>query len=111
MQPDLIEMIWPEFFAKQRAQGQAEAGIPSDVADLLSGETPLEEGAVPAPDAGPPATTAEEPVDDAARAEEINRALNEPSDGDGAFIETEGQTEASKGGKVPPGGTMPPRPR
>lgn len=112
MSPALIESIYPEFFVKQRAEGQAEAGIPSDVADLLNGGTPVPgDTAESAPGAVPTGPVAEEPLDDAARAEEINRVLNEPSDGSGEFIETEGQTEASRGGKVPPGGTMPPRPR
>lgn len=33
----LIEAINPEFFRKQRAEGQSNSGVPSDVADILSG--------------------------------------------------------------------------
>lgn len=109
MTPALIESINPAFFASKRAEGQAEAGIPSDVANLLDGGTGTE-----APPTGPAPTAAPtpEPVDEVARAEEVNSLLmNGPSTGTGEFRETEGQTRASNGGEPPQGGTMPPRPR
>lgn len=112
MTPALIESINPGFFAAQRAAGQAEAGIPADVSQLLDGGTPTETsdpGAAPAP--GPTAETTNLQPTDETRAEEINNALNGPSDGTGSFEETEGQTRASNGDKPPQGGTMPPRPR
>jgi hypothetical protein len=107
MSPALIEMINPEFFAKARAEGQDAAGIPADVAQLLEGGTATE---TPAPAEAP--APAAEPVDEAAREEEINSLLmNAPSNGAGEFTETAGQTRAANGGRVSPGGTMPPRPR
>jgi hypothetical protein len=108
MSPALIEMINPEFFTAARAAGQDAAGIPSDVAQLLDGGTGTTEAA-PAEAAPAP----EEPVD-VDRETEINdalNALNAPSDGSGQFTETVGQTDSTRGGKVPQGGAMPPRPR
>jgi hypothetical protein len=114
MSPALIEMLDPEFFAKARQSGQDAAGIPSDVAQLLEGgtgvesPTPAAEGAPAAPAA--PGAVTEQPTDPS-RAEEINRALNAPSDGAGEFLETEGQAESTDGGDLSRGGSMPPRPR
>jgi hypothetical protein len=94
--------------------GQDAAGIPSDVAQLLEGgtgvesPTPAAEGAPAAPAA--PGAVTEQPTDPS-RAEEINRALNAPSDGAGEFLETEGQAESTDGGDLSRGGSMPPRPR
>lgn len=105
MQAALIESLNPKFFAKLRAEGRGAAGIPDDVAQLLDGGAP----GGPAPTESVPETPPAQP--DPARAEEINKALNEPSDGTGAFTETEGQASSTNGGKVPPGGAMPPRPR
>lgn len=114
MSPALIEMIYPEFFAKLRQAGQAEAGIPPDISQLLEGGPGLESapGSAPASEATPVGDTgADLQPTDAARAEEINNALNGPSDGAGEFEETAGQTRSSNGGELPRGGTMPPRPR
>lgn len=115
MSPALIESIDPAFFADARKAGQEAAGIPDDVAQLLQGEEAQVE---PPPAVGDTAGTdttlesVERMPTNGARAEEINRAiLNAPSDGAGQITETEGQTEAANGGRVPPGGTMPPRPR
>jgi hypothetical protein len=115
MSPQLIEMIDPEFFDAARAAGRGAAGIPDDVAQLLDGGVPSAEGAAPttetAPEAAPVAPAAPAGDLDPVRAEEVNRLLNEPSDGSGEFTETEGQTEADGGGELGRGGTMPPRPR
>lgn len=136
MSPVLIESLNKSFFEKARSQGQANAGIPSDVAQLLQGETPTP-GAAPdeVPDAAAPPPEPEAPEEPSPssedtpaglngvetqpttpeRGEEIEEVLqqrmNAPSDGSGEFTETEGQTEERSGGRVRPGGTMPPRPR
>jgi hypothetical protein len=109
MSPALIESINPSFFAKERQAGQAEAGIPEDVSQLLNGGTPSAEAA-PATPAAPPASTPAPPIDPN-RAEEIDKILNAPSDGTGSITETEGQARSTSGGELPSGGTMPPRPR
>jgi hypothetical protein len=119
MSPALIESLNPAFFQKERQAGQDAAGIPSDVAQLLNGgppvpgdtATPAADGAAPASETVAPAEPASTPPLDPARADEINRALQGPSDGTGDFIETEGQDEATSGGELSRGGTMPPRPR
>ena len=119
MSPALIESINPAFFAKIRQAGQEAAGIPDEVQQLLFNEggatAPADEdGAAPAPAPAPaPAATAPAPLQpyDPERAEEINRSLNEPSDGTGQFTETEGQTRSTSGDELSRGGTMPPRPR
>lgn len=120
MSPALIEMINPEFFAKERQAGQAEAGIPGDIAQLLDGGSgltdapaaPAADGAAPAPTTVPDAGPADAPPPlDQERADAINQALQGPSDGAGEFTETTGQTEAQSGGELQRGGTMPPRPR
>jgi hypothetical protein len=122
MSPALIESLNPEFFARLRQSGQDAAGIPSDVAQLLQGgdgaatEPSTAPAAEPATPGGPAPTTpmppgAEMPPATEEQAIEIDRILNDISDGSGQFIETEGQTEAANGGEVKPGGTMPPRPR
>jgi len=41
----LLESIHPEFFQQARAAGQSNSGVPSDVADILSGKTPTPEPA------------------------------------------------------------------
>lgn len=114
MAPALIEMIYPEFFAKLRQAGQEAAGIPPEVSQLLEGGPGLESapGSAPATETAPAGDFGADlqPTDES-RAEEINNALNGPSDGSGEFEETEGQTRSSKGGEPPQGGTMPPRPR
>lgn len=119
MSPTLIEMIDPAFFAEARKAGQDAAGIPGDIAQLLQGgealpaEEPSSPGG-PAPDTAPttpPTTGNEMPPATEEEAAEINRILNAHSDGSGEFQETEGRTEAANGGKITPGGTMPPRPR
>lgn len=121
MSPALIEHLNPAFFAKARQAGQDAAGIPADVSQLLNGGPGLDEAPVdgtepsapaPAPSGAPAATTVAplQPTN-LDRADEINQALNAPSDGAGDFTETEGQTDESSGGKIRPGGTMPPRPR
>lgn len=127
MSPVLLESLNPKFFADARQAGQESAGIPSDVAQLLQGGEAAPPAAEPPPtDAAP--VDAPAPENDPAappgvelrpeneeRAQEINdelqKVLNAPSDGSGEIRETEGQTEATRGGKVRPGGTMPPRPR
>lgn len=118
MSPALIEMLNPEFFAKARAAGQDAAGIPSDVAQLLEGgpgiTEPAADGASPptatgiAPETAQP--TGVQPTD-AERAEEVNQSLAGPSDGTGEMTETQGQGDATDGGELKRGGTMPPRPR
>lgn len=117
MSPALIEAINPAFFAKARQEGQAEAGVPGDVAQLLNGGNPTPDAAAPALDAPAgtqaptaPSTTDEQPTD-TERADAINKALNGPSDGTGTITETQGQSDASDGGDVAQGGPMPPRPR
>jgi hypothetical protein len=118
MSPALIEMLNPEFFNQERQAGQDAAGIPGDVAQLLEGgpglseATPAADGAAPPTESAPPAASPTSiPPLDPERAAEINRALQGPSDGAGEFTETEGQTEATSGGELSRGGTMPPRPR
>jgi hypothetical protein len=46
----LIERLAPEFFAAQREAGAAEAGIPSDIGQLLSGEMPAGPAEPPPPE-------------------------------------------------------------
>jgi hypothetical protein len=123
MSPALIEMLNPDFFAQARQAGQDAAGIPGDVAQLLQGGEGIPagpEGDAAAPEAAPatPEAAPTPPVDgielqptNEERAAEINKVLNDYSDGSGQFIETEGQTDAASGGRLRPGGTMPPRPR
>lgn len=127
MSPVLLESLNPKFFADARQAGQDAAGIPSDVAQLLQGgegtvpgpaaESPTPGGPVPATPADttapatPPTASTDLPPATEEEAAEINRILNDFSDGAGEFIETEGQTESASGGKIPQGGTMPPRPR
>lgn len=113
MSPVLIESLNPGFFAEARKSGQDAAGIPDDVAQLLQGGEATGEASTdtgPAPASAPAPGTELQPTDEE-RAAEINRVLSAPSDGAGQFRETAGQTEASSGGTVPQGGTMPPRPR
>ncbi len=55
----LIENLHPDFFRKQRAAGQSNSGVPSDVADLLSGKTDVAEPAQ-APPSESELTTAEQ---------------------------------------------------
>lgn len=113
MSPALIESINPAFFAKARQAGQEDAGIPGEVSQLLEGGPGLAEAA-PEGEAAPapaPAEPAPLPPVNPDRAEEINRALNQPSDGVGKITETEGQTRSTNGGDLAQGGNMPPRPR
>lgn len=107
MSPVLLESLNPAFFAKARQEGQANAGIPSDVANLLDGGTGTGEAA---PEIAPSNEEPLHPVteEDAAA---IRQALSGPSEGGGNFTETQGQIEATSGGDIPQGGTMPPRPR
>lgn len=44
----LLESVDQEFFARARQAGQSEAGVPPDVSQILSGETPAPEGPTPA---------------------------------------------------------------
>lgn len=44
----LIEAISPEFFRKSRAAGQAEAGVPAEVSELLQGAQPVQPSQAPA---------------------------------------------------------------
>ena len=76
----LIERLHPDFFAKQRKQAQEAAGVPDEVASMLSGETP---------DVGQ--SNAAEP----AQAGNTESALS---------------VQEQSGGEISQGGPMPPRP-
>lgn len=77
----LIESLHPKFFADQRRENQAAAGIPGDVADLLSGEGAASQSNAEAP------PTAQAPA-----------------------TESSQTTSERDGGEISQGGTLPPRP-
>lgn len=87
----LVESLNPAFFAAQRAEQQKASGMPSDVSQLLQGDTmPSSPGENP-----PPA---------------VPGVPGEPQPGDAI---PPGRPEANpmfQGGEIQPGGVMPPRP-